>query len=211
MRFCSLSLVLLFISLEVTSVAQEYNHMGSADTATNGSANGATSPPPPVVLPKDSLMKTAYHDALSILSVDNRCSGFFGGPAIATTVLDDFIGHVQYGYLPVATSFEMKGEGTDVRDLNSGAHYRRFARMTVNYRGAFYKDRNFSAERTPRVGSFSPNTRSARALILLHELGHLINRNGNWLIPDDGSDSWRSAENSRLIEQTCREQLRWLQ
>ena len=174
------------------------------------------SPPAPdlrptaAIGPKDSLMKAAYLDVFTILSSRSGCSEFYGGPAIAITVLNELVGHVRYGFLPVRISFEMKGAGTYITNVPTGATYRRFAKMTVNYNGAFYKDRRLDLEKTPRVGSFFPNTRPARALILLHEMGHLIHKNGAWLIPDDGRDWWRSGENTRVIERTCREELRSL-
>jgi hypothetical protein len=58
------------------------------------------------------------------------------------------------------------------------------------------------------VGSFSPGSRRARALILLHELGHLIEGpDGKWLLPDDGFDGQQSNANSLRVEKTCRVQL----
>jgi hypothetical protein len=61
------------------------------------------------------------------------------------------------------------------------------------------------------VGSFAPGSRPARALILLHELGHLIQGDdGDWLIPDDGRDGWQSKANTLRVEQVCRAQLETL-
>jgi hypothetical protein len=61
------------------------------------------------------------------------------------------------------------------------------------------------------VGRFPPGTRRARALILLHELGHLIeNENGAWLIPDDGYDDATSSRNTLVVQRACRRQLETL-
>jgi hypothetical protein len=58
------------------------------------------------------------------------------------------------------------------------------------------------------VGKFAPGSRAARVLILLHELGHLIqDDNGEWLLPDDGSDGARSKANTLRIQQVCRKEL----
>jgi len=58
------------------------------------------------------------------------------------------------------------------------------------------------------VGNFAPGSRAARALILLHELGHLIQGdNGNWLIPDDGHNPPQSKANTLLVQQVCRREL----
>ena len=204
-----LKLLFLFALLGMRTAAQDQTNP-SLVTAVKLPSATVELAPTPVIVPRDSVMKAAYRDAFEILSRQNRCSDFYGGPAIARVVLNDLVSRAQYGYLPITISFEMTGEGTYVTNLPTGAAYRLFEKMTVNYHGAFYKDRNLNVEKTPKVGSFRPNTRPARALILLHEMGHLIRRNGAWLIPDDGRYWWRSRENTRLIEQTCREELQSL-
>jgi hypothetical protein len=51
-------------------------------------------------------------------------------------------------------------------------------------------------------------TRPARALILLHELGHLIRgEDGKWLLPDDGNDDRQSRANTQRVQAVCRAQL----
>jgi hypothetical protein len=47
-------------------------------------------------------------------------------------------------------------------------------------------------------------------LILMHEVGHLIQKNGRWLIRDDGDDWGQSRANTELIEQRCRIELKEL-
>ncbi len=160
---------------------------------------------------KDSRMKVAYQDALQILSAANQCSDFYGGPRIAPSVLNELVAQVRYSYLPIETSFEMKGSATYVKDVRTGATFRRFETVIVNYNGSFFRDRGPDFRHLPRVGSFSANSRAARVLVLLHELGHMIRRsNGNWLIPDDGRQSYQSNQNTRLIERTCANELRLL-
>jgi hypothetical protein len=95
------------------------------------------------------------------------------------------------------------------QDPVSGTSYRLFEKVTVNNDSSFYQRRVDDPVRfPPDVGSFPPGTRAARALILLHELGHLIrDANGAWLIPDDGYDDSRSQRNTLRIQQACRTQL----
>jgi hypothetical protein len=45
-------------------------------------------------------------------------------------------------------------------------------------------------------------------LILLHELGHLIqDNNGDWLLPDDDYDGVHSNANTLRVQQQCHAQL----
>jgi hypothetical protein len=82
-------------------------------------------------------------------------------------------------------------------------------KSSINANGAFYRRANFRSEQTvPGVGSFRPNTREVRLLILLHELGHMIRGlDGNWLLPDDGGNESLSRDNSRKIEKVCGDQI----
>jgi hypothetical protein len=58
------------------------------------------------------------------------------------------------------------------------------------------------------VGHFPPGSRQARVLILLHELGHLIQgEDGDWLLPDDGFNGTVSNANTLRVQQQCRAQL----
>src|SRR5436309_2865068 len=58
------------------------------------------------------------------------------------------------------------------------------------------------------VGSFRADTRQARALMLLHELGHLLRgADGRWLLPNDGNDGVLSDLNTKTVESHCEEQL----
>jgi hypothetical protein len=79
----------------------------------------------------------------------------------------------------------------------------------VNINGSFYQRRAEPMRKFPSdVGNFPPGSRAARALILLHELGHLIQgENGDWLIPDDGFDGTQSKANTLRVQQACRKEL----
>lgn len=155
----------------------------------------------------------AYQDAISILTKNNSCSRFFGGPNAAEEVLSRLATQVQIHLLRDSqTGIEMSGIFTYFEQTEKHAGYRLFAAATINTRGPFLKAKVFPAEPyVPPVGSFLPNTREARVLMLLHELGHLVRgQNGSWLIPDDGDSSKLSSQNTALIESQCKAQILWL-
>jgi hypothetical protein len=166
-------------------------------------------PRPLVVTKKDWNVTQAYVDVFKILSNQNTCSEFYRGPRTATMVLNGFVTRVKSQQLLREVSFEMAGSPRIIRDPATGASYRLFERTMVNTDGSFYQRRTEPMRKFPSdVGNFAPGTRAARALILLHELGHLIQgENGEWLIPDDGYDGVQSKANTLRIQQVCRKEL----
>ena len=167
-------------------------------------------PPRPVVVTrKDWNITQAYIDVFKILSNQNTCSDFYRGPRTATTVLNGFVTRVKSQPLLREVSFEMAGSPRIIRDPAIGASYRLFEKTMVNTNGSFYQRRADPMRKFPSdVGNFAPGSRGARALILLHELGHLIQgENGDWLIPDDGYDGTQSKANTLRIQQACRKEL----
>jgi len=174
--------------------------------------NGGPSEEPPrplVVTKKDWNITQAYIDVFKILSDQNTCSDFYRGPRTATTVLNGFVRRVKSQSLLREVSFEMVGSPRIIRDPATGASYRLFEKTMVNTNGSFYQRRADPMRKFPSdVGNFAPGSRAARALILLHELGHLIqDENGEWLIPDDGFDGRQSKENTLRVQQMCRKEL----
>jgi len=174
--------------------------------------NGGPSEEPPrplVVTKKDWNITQAYIDVFKILSDQNTCSDFYRGPRTATTVLNGFVRRVKSQSLLRDVSFEMEGSPRIIRDPATGASYRLFEKTMVNINGSFYQRRADPMRKFPSdVGNFAPGSRAARALILLHELGHLIqDENGEWLIPDDGFDGRQSKENTLRVQQMCRKEL----
>ena len=161
---------------------------------------------------KDFELTQAYGDVFTILSDQNTCSSFYGGSRNATTVLNEFVPLVQSHRLLKELSFQMTGRARIIHNPITGLSYRLFDRATVNSDGSFYHRRLDMLRRFPAdVGSFLPGTRQARALILLHELGHLIEGDdGAWLIPDDGHDGAVSNRNTLVIQHACRVQLETL-
>jgi len=160
----------------------------------------------------DKYLRQAYTDAFAMLSEENACSSFYGGPRVAANVLNEFIKAVKRGHLPAEVSLEMAGPVRHFRDPGTGVLYRLFENAIVNVDGSFYKHPIDHWQRLPHeIGSFPSGSRSARALILLHELAHLIpDSNGAWLIADDGHDGWQSRENTWRVQKVCLRTLKTL-
>jgi hypothetical protein len=58
------------------------------------------------------------------------------------------------------------------------------------------------------IAYFQPNTKEARATILLHELGHLVRTaDYSWLLKDDGTDLEQSRKNTDVVLKICRAQI----
>ena len=154
----------------------------------------------------------AYLDAFMVLGQQNTCSKFFGGHT-AQDVLELLVIELREERMNDASiGIRMAGPFTSFANAaeEEGVSYRLFARAELNTEGPFCKAKVFAAEPlVPNVGSFRPNTREARVLILLHELAHLIQgRNGTWLIPDDGGNPQLSRQNTSTVESRCGVQIR---
>jgi hypothetical protein len=173
------------------------------------SAAGLSSGPLPS---RDRQINSAYLDAAAILSGENECSRFFGGPGAALEVLTRLAGRLRKTTLPPGVGIRMYGPVTDFSDAARGLRYRLFEKALVNATGPFSTSRRFPSEAPARnVGSFLADTREARVLMLLHEIGHLISGpDNNWLLPNDGGDDVQSEKNTRFVESKCGEQIRAL-
>jgi hypothetical protein len=188
---------------------QELNREIRTAVTEEAAATSEERPQPLVFSHKDWELTQAYSDVFRILSDENSCSDFYGGPRKATTVLNNFVPLVESHRLLKELSFLMTGRPRIIHNPVTGLSYRLFDRATVNSDGSFYHRRLDALRRFPAdVGSFPPGTRQARALILLHELGHLIEgADGAWLLPDDGHDGAQSGRNTLLVQRACRMQL----
>jgi hypothetical protein len=151
----------------------------------------------------------SYADVFRVLSDDNSCSRFFGGPARAVTVFNDFARQLRSRSLGVsAVAVRMSGSYTNYRDELTGASYRLFDEATINRNGPFLNRAPQTTVSRMRIGRFYAETRPAKALILLHELGHLVGGpGGKWLLPNDGNNAELSDRNTRTVESHCAEQL----
>ena len=178
------------------------------------SAEPAEQAPPRLVIHKrDYNLNRAYADVFKILSDQNTCSRFYGGSRAAIIVLNDFVGNVKSEPLTPEVAFHMMGRPRLVREPSTGASYRLFERALINTNGSFYVRRDDPLRKFPSdVGSFAAGSRPARALILLHELGHLIQGDeGAWLLPDDGDNLAQSKANTLRVQHECSTQLESLQ
>src|ERR1043165_5063799 len=82
-------------------------------------------------------LTSAYSDVFKILSSQNSCSDFYGGPRTATPVLNDFVTRVRSQSLMPEVSFQMTGRLRVIRDPATGASYRLFEHTSVNTNGSF--------------------------------------------------------------------------
>lgn len=151
-----------------------------------------------------SVVGTAYLDALSILEEKGTCSEFFGGSEGATLVLNELITKLQESPIKEKNvGIRMSGEVVTVTNMRLNLKYRMFEKAIVNTTGPFFRIGNGRE----RMGSFRSATREARALMLLHELAHLMTTpNGDWLIPEDGKGTppALNLRNTETFEAACR-------
>ena len=204
------SSVLGLLLLQTVQIqAQQANDESRRVAIDEVAAPSVEQPRPLVLVKRDWNLTQAYSDVFKILSDQNPCSNFYGGPGAATTVLNDFVSRVKAQSLGREVSFQMVGRPRIFHSVKTGAWYRLFDKTMVNSNGSFYQRRDDPGRRFPSdVGNFTPGSRQARALILLHELGHLIQgENGEWLIPDDGFDGTLSKANTLRVQDRCRKEL----
>ena len=156
-------------------------------------------------------LQKAYLDSYSILSQSNSCSEFFGGPS-SIAALNDFVEQLRPTHLDKQVGIRMTGVTTIVTKQSTGFSYRLFQKAEINLNGPFYLGNSLPGRQiTQNVGGYSPSTREARVTLLLHELGHLIrNKNGDWVLPNDGYDFSASAENTDRVITACGKQIREL-
>jgi hypothetical protein len=171
----------------------------------------SVSPPiPSSLISEDKVLGLAYYDTLNILSTENECSEFFGGAGNAVDIFNMQMSKVRKRFWPVAVGIRMSGQTTNVVNIRTKREYRLFDTVEINTNGPFYRKKFSAAEaRVPRIGRFEPNTKEARVLMLLHELGHIVKgTDGNWLLPNDGQADEQSRDNSLKIEGVCGEEIR---
>jgi hypothetical protein len=178
-------------------------------TLTVVSAKAINAPLPSPLIGEDKILETAYYDTLSILSTPNECSDFFGGIS-AVESFNGLIGKVRKDYFSSAIGIRMSGATTNVFNTRTKTQYRLFNKVSINGNGPFYKNKLTNAQAfVSGIGRFAANTKEARVLMFLHELGHVVKgASGAWLLPDDGVDESKSRENTKKIEDVCGEQIR---
>lgn len=155
----------------------------------------------------EDLPKETYRDVYRIIKEDNSCSRFFGGSVQAVEVLNKLATEMRKKPLDSTTvGILMRGTYTRWQNATTGSAYRIFSETTINSRGPFYNVA--AANKTVGIGRFAAHTRKGRALMLLHELGHLVTGpDGDWLLPNDGDDRKLSNRNTETVEDHCINQL----
>lgn len=209
--------VLLPISLagaEARAAAHEpvltTNCMESGDPRTADDVLPAPAARPlPVPTPLDARRLAeadSYQHVFRILTGENPCSRFFGGPAKAAEAFNQFARQLSLRRLDdPRVAVRMSGDYTRYVNNETGAAYRLFDKATINSEGPLGVGR---ASRV-QIGRYAAHTPQARALVLLHELGHLVEGPaGDWLLPNDGGDGDMSERNTRKVEAHCSDQLK---
>lgn len=149
---------------------------------------------------------TAYIDAWMVLKENDSCGKFYGRPEASLYVLNNMVSQLKRRPFPNPNlGIRMSGTVTTIYANGLQVAFRKFKSARINSWGAFYRDTNYTTKNPlSRIGRFQPNTREARALMLLHELAHLMKgADGNWLIPDDGNNPDLSASNTDTIAARC--------
>ena len=162
---------------------------------------------------QESIISRAVDDVKGILDGDNPCSKFFGGSKGSLEALGRLAALLKPG--PIQdTKVGIRQDGAQSIFINAqtGFKYRLFANATVNNRGAFFTTFDVSSspiKPLPNYGGFAPNTREVRAIMILHELAHLVyGSDGNPLIPNDKDDPNRSETNTSIVEKECGDLIR---
>jgi hypothetical protein len=154
-----------------------------------------------------------YIDAYTILRERNSCSRFFGGSYISTVVLN-----LLYPKLKKTTLDQneigiiMSGSTTVGKDMQTGIGFRLFDNAIINLKGPFFQNFNLKLHKFfHNIGDYPPNSREARVIMLLHEMGHLLPGSGaHWLLPDDGGNVPQVMANTATILNQCNEQVKSL-
>jgi len=145
----------------------------------------------------------AYLDVFTILNDDNECSRLFGGK-FAIAALNRFVSQLKPTYLDKGVALRMSGTTITIQSNRTGFAFRVFEKAELNLFGSFFRNNGH----TNVASEFQPNTRETRAVVLLHELGHMVKSpNEGWLLPDDGDDSSLSTENTHRVVNACRKQI----
>lgn len=189
----------------IPDFAGEARSVGEAST----SVTSPSAPSP--LISQDKVLGSAYYDTLSILRSNNACSDFFGGPA-SVDIFNQLVSRIRKDALSVGIGMRMSGSTTNIHDARTKKNYRIFDKVSLNSNGPFYRKKAAAWEPTvPKVGTFQPNTKEARVLILLHELGHVMKgSDGQWLLPNDGKDEELSRANSYKVEVVCEDEIKSL-
>jgi hypothetical protein len=211
--------VLIVLTLTTAQAAMRHDPRDYVSTdalidksaAVTADVSVALPPVPSPLIEADKVLASAYFDMMGILSTNNECSRFFGGPAAAVDAFSKLVGRVRKDHAAPTIGMGMSGATESFLNVQTKKEYRLFEKVVLNADGPFYRGHSARSEPARRLGSFEPNTREARALIFLHELGHMVKgANGKWLLPNDGGNEGLSRRNSITIENVCADELHGL-
>src|SRR5215212_2594351 len=132
-----------------------------AVVAGGGARAEAAPPPAPQLLPPAGLADAdAYADAFRVLSEENSCSRFYGGPHLALTVLNSLALQLRRRSLgPGPVGIKMSGDYTIYRDGASGGTYRLFEEAFINSSGPFLLRVALPRAPSMQIGRFAAATR----------------------------------------------------
>ncbi|MDQ3257652.1 MAG: hypothetical protein M3R15_27830 [Acidobacteriota bacterium] len=213
-RSVSAIVMCAWLSLLLSAHAMAGNDFVSAPSI-KPKPNAPPVPSPLIGLPKSvkamPAVSRAYMDAIKVLEEDSECSRFFGGTEVATGVLNKMAARLTVASLDSPmVGIRMQGDIGHVTNFRTGHSYRLFEKVVVNSYGPFAN--LFDRGRT-FAGSYPASSRRGRALMLLHELAHLMKGpDGEWLIPDDGGgrNPMLSLRNTETIERVCRGRMKFI-
>jgi len=162
----------------------------------------------------------AVADARAILQRGGACATFFkdgydstDGMVNALDSLGEKLASQDLSSNENDVGIKQWGAETSVTYAPNGTQYRLFDNAVVNNNGpffsAFYPG---SSTVRPRIGStsaYAAGSRQAQALMMLHELAHLIRKSGggDYLIPGDGDDPDQSKTNTNTIDAACHDDI----
>lgn len=142
-----------------------------------------------------------FQVANSILSQDNDCSRFFGGPQSATTILGVLRSSLQFGALsnPVIgiSMTVVAPSSANLHPAGNGFMYREPQNAILNINGIFFHTRV--------LAEYLSNTLAGRLVQLFHEEAHLtVTPTGALRIPNDGFAGVVSRLNTGTVLAACR-------
>jgi hypothetical protein len=87
--------------------------------------------------------------------------------------------------------------------------YRLYVTVIINQTGPFFYSIRQGGELNG-FGTYRAGSNGGRVLAILHELAHLILKDGQPLIVDDGASPAQSATNTTIIENACGQEIKTL-
>lgn len=169
---------------------------------------------------KQDKINRAVADARAILQRGGRCASFFqdGYSDIngVLNALDSLGGQLTPSTLSSSENdvgIKQWGTTSTIMYAPNGTNYRLFEHAVVNNNGpffsAFYPGTSTVRPRIGSTSAYNAGSRKAQALMILHELAHLIQMagGGGYLIPGDGDDANQSRTNTNTIDAQCHDDI----